>query len=110
MPIAPSSVFPQKDAVAAASGLQHTDQSSGMFDREDDEMKRGLFIRTISVQLVDLSLSGCLLRSKEELPAGAHGELHVAMGDGEYCDAVYVTRCLERQGSGYAHDLGGEFL
>ena len=73
-------------------------------------MKRGLFIRTISVQLVDLSLSGCLLRSKEELPAGAHGELRVAMCDEEYCDAVYVTRCLERHGSGHAHDLGGEFL
>ena len=73
-------------------------------------MKRGLFIRTIPVQLVDLSLSGCLLRSKEELPAGAQGELRVAMGDKEYCDAVYVTRCLERQGSGHSHDLGGEFL
>ena len=74
------------------------------------QLKRGLLIRTISIQLVDLSLSGCLLRSTEDVPAGANGELHVDMGGEKYCDAVYVTRSLQRQGSGDAHDVGGEFL
>ena len=73
-------------------------------------MRRGLLIRTSSVQLVDLSLSGCLLRSTEEVPAGANGELHVDMGGEKHCDAVYVSRSLQRQGTGEAHDVGGEFL
>ena len=60
------------------------------------------------MQLVDLSVSGFLLRSTEDLPAGANGELHVDMGGEKHCDAVYVTRSLQRQGS--AHDVGGEFL
>ena len=59
---------------------------------------------------MDLSLSGCLLRSTEDVPAGANGELHVDMGGKKYRDAVYVARSLQREGSGCAHDVGGEFL
>jgi hypothetical protein len=72
--------------------------------------RRGLFIRQISVQLVDLSLSGCLLRSQVDVPAGSHGELHIEMGGRTYRDGVFVTRSQERQGTGHTHDLGGEFL
>jgi len=75
-----------------------------------NQLKRGLLIRTISIQLVDLSLSGCLLRSTDDMPVGANGELHVDMGGKKYCDAVYVTRSLQLQGSGDGHDVVGEFL
>lgn len=59
---------------------------------------------------MDLSLSGCLLRCTEDVPPGANGELYVKMGGNKYCDAIYVTRSLQRQGSGPAHDVAGEFL
>ena len=71
---------------------------------------RGLFLREIPVEIVDLSLSGCLLRSKEDVPAGSHGELHIKMDGKEYRDAVYVVRSSARAGAGHTHDVRGEFL
>ena len=72
--------------------------------------KKALFIRTLPIALVDLSLSGCRLRSDDELPAGSMGELRVTLNGTSYRDAVYVVRSTERPGTGHRRDLGAEFV
>ena len=72
--------------------------------------KKALFVRTLPIELVDLSLSGCRLRSNVELPAGSMGELQVTVSGTSYRDAVYLVRSTERPGSGHRRELGAEFV
>ena len=69
---------------------------------------KGLLVRTIPVQLVDLSLSGCSFRTAQEIKPGETGELHVTLQGTEYRDAVSVVRAAARRGS-HLRSIGGEF-
>ena len=69
---------------------------------------KGLLVRQVPVQLVDLSLSGCLLETTHEIQPGSTGELHVTLQGTEYRDAVNVIRASERRGS-HRVAVGGVF-
>ena len=69
---------------------------------------KGLLVRQIPVQLVDLSLSGCLFETTEEIRPGETGELHVTLQGTEYRDAVNVVRSADRHGS-HLRLVGGQF-
>ena len=69
---------------------------------------KGRLVRTIPVQLVDLSLSGCLFQTSQQVRPGETGELHVTLHGTEYRDAVNVVRAADRQGS-HLRAIGGEF-
>ena len=68
---------------------------------------KGLLVRQIPVQLVDLSLSGCLLETSQPIRSGSTGELHVTMQGTQYRDAVNVVLAAERQGS-HLVSVGGQ--
>ena len=72
---------------------------------------RGTVLREVPVQLVDLSLSGCLLKTSEEIPDGARGRLQVMMGGGRYREELRIVRSIVRAGLSPpgAHLVGGEF-
>lgn len=72
--------------------------------------KKALFVRTLPIELVDLSLSGCRLRSDVELPVGSMGELRLTVNGTPRRDTVYVVRSTERPGTGHRHDLGAGFV
>lgn len=71
------------------------------------EMK-GLLVRHIPVQLIDLSLSGCQFETAQPIRLGAMGELQVTLQGTEYRDAVSVVRAADRRGS-HLTAVGGEF-
>ena len=66
--------------------------------------------REVSVRLVDISASGCLLESSSRLEAGTTGRLKVVVEDEEYLDDVRIMRCREREGAPSVYQLGAEFL
>ncbi len=69
---------------------------------------KGRLVRQVPVQLVDLSLSGCLLETSQQIQPGSTGELQVSLQGTEYYDAVNVVRAAGRQGS-HLVSVGGEF-
>ena len=70
---------------------------------------RGLFHRDIPVLLVDLSLSGCQLKTAGQIPEGSTGELHVVMSGSRYCEIVRVVRAVDQHGSSHTQLVGGQF-
>ena len=70
---------------------------------------RGTVLREVPVQLLDLSLSGCLLRSNSEIPDGAFGRLQVMMGGARYHETLRIVRSTEQLGVDRPHFVGGEF-
>ena len=72
-------------------------------------LMRGLLVRQIPVRLVNLSLSGFLLESENQIDVGSTGELRVDLGGAQYSDQVRVARTLARPGANHPYHLGGEF-
>ena len=66
--------------------------------------------REVSVRLVDISGSGCLLESANRLEKGTTGSLRVVFEGLEYFDDVRVMRCRPSEGSSSLYFLGAEFL
>jgi hypothetical protein len=66
--------------------------------------------RDVTVQLIDFSLSGCLLESSVRLEVGAHGSLRVAYEGQEFTDDVRVMRCQPCAGSSGLYQVGAEFV
>jgi archaeosine-15-forming tRNA-guanine transglycosylase len=66
--------------------------------------------REVSVRLVDISGSGCLLESACRLEKGTTGSLRVVFDGMEYVDDVRVMRCRPSEGSSSLYFLGAEFL
>ena len=50
---------------------------------------KGLLVRQIPVQFVDLSSSGCLLETSQQIQPGSTGELQVSLQGTEYHDAAF---------------------
>ena len=69
---------------------------------------KGLLVRQIPVQFVDLSSSGCLFETSQQIQPGSTGELQVSLQGTEYHDAVNVVRAAGRQGSHLVF-VGGAF-
>jgi hypothetical protein len=70
----------------------------------------GVLGRDITVTLVEMSRSGCLLESACALDAGTLGMLRLVNDGVEYRDAVRITRCTEMPGTGGRFRLGAEFV
>ncbi len=66
--------------------------------------------REVSVQLLDISASGCLLESASRIVLGATGTLIVMFDGKEYCDDVRIMRCLQSKGASGGYQVGAEFL
>ena len=70
----------------------------------------GLLRREVTVELFNISCSGCLLESASAIPMGTLGTLCVEIEGTVYMDDVRVSRCLVVPGGGERHHVGAEFL
>lgn len=70
----------------------------------------GLLRRDVTVEVSNISRSGCLLESPSVIPAGTLGTLSVEIDGEAYTDDVRVARCLTVPGGGERHHVGVEFL
>lgn len=66
--------------------------------------------REVSVRLIDISASGCLLESSSRLVIGTSGSLILSYDGREYMDDVRVIRCRQCEGSSGSYQVGAEFL
>lgn len=70
----------------------------------------GVLGRDITVRLLEISRSGCLLESPCAVASGTIGSLAVHIDGQEYADEVRVARCTVLAGAGDTHHVGAEFL
>lgn len=70
----------------------------------------GLLGRDVTVELLNISRSGCLIESPSVIPAGAFGTLSVEIDGRTYVEDVRIARCLTVPGAGERHRIGIEFL
>ena len=70
----------------------------------------GVLGRDLTVRLLEISRTGCLLESSRPVPVGTIGSLVVAVDGLDYIDCLRVSRCQEIAGAGDTHHLGAEFL
>ncbi len=73
------------------------------------EIIRARLVRSISVHLRDLSLSGCAVTLDEHLDPGTIGDLQVRLDGKTYSDRVQVVRAVRQYGSDDASRVGVEF-
>ena len=69
-----------------------------------------VLVREVPVRLLDLSLSGCLLESRERLQSAAAGRLLVHIGGRTRFDDVRISRCVQVEGAGLVFRVGADFL
>jgi len=67
----------------------------------------GVLAREIRMELVNISASGCLLRSSRWLEPGTTGMLRDHVGDGTFSDGIRVVRIEGQAGAG--RHVGVEF-
>ena len=65
--------------------------------------------RDVTVRLLEISASGCLLESCSRLVLGTTGSLVVTVDARNYADDVRIIRCRELDGSG-GYRIGAQFL
>ena len=65
--------------------------------------------RTVTVRLLNISSSGCLLECDSAVAAGTTGCLTLLFEGRKYVEDIRITRCSEHPGSS-GHRLGAEFL
>ena len=65
--------------------------------------------KTVTVRLVNISGSGCLLECDSHIADGTTGSLTVLFDGRKYIEDIRITRCQGRSGSS-GYDLGAEFL
>jgi PilZ domain len=66
--------------------------------------------REVSVTLLDISASGCLLETAGRITLGATGSLIVTYDGKEYADDVRIMRCVQSKGASGGYHVGAEFL
>jgi hypothetical protein len=66
--------------------------------------------RDVTVRLLQISRSGCLLESADVLPIGVVAALSVEIEGRRYSDEVRVLRSQRVAGGGERHMVGVEFL
>ena len=70
----------------------------------------GTLIRRVSLRVVEISRTGCLIESSYPLTPGVVGELRVVIDSHEYIDAVRICRVTKIAGSESTYRAGAEFL
>jgi hypothetical protein len=70
----------------------------------------GVLGRDITVLVVEIGRSGCLLESPSRVEPGGLGLLRLIAGAREFRDAVRIARCQEVAGAGERFHLGAEFI
>ena len=70
----------------------------------------GFVRRDFTVELLNISRSGCLLESPKPIAAGTLATVTVEMDGESYSDDVRVARCLEIPGAGERHHVGVQFV
>lgn len=68
----------------------------------------GVLARDVRMELVNLSASGCLLRSTRWLEPGTTGTLRVHVDGATFTDGIRVVRVQEQPGAGW--HVGVEFV
>jgi len=66
--------------------------------------------RDVTVRLVDISNSGCLIQSETRLAEGTHGTLRLNFGGVDYVDDVRIMRCQAPNAGESWFRLGAQFL
>ena len=66
--------------------------------------------RDVTVRLVDISNSGCLIQSETRLAEGTHGTLRLTFGGVDYVDDVRIMRCQAPNAGESWFRLGAQFL
>jgi PilZ domain len=66
--------------------------------------------RDVTLRMLDISASGCLLESASRLEVGTTGTLRVVFENVEYVDDVRIMRCRVNDGSSALYHLGAQFL
>ena len=66
--------------------------------------------RQVTVQVVNISASGCLLESGNRLAPGATGSLVVRFEGRDYADDVRIMRCQQCEGASGTYLIGAEFV
>lgn len=66
--------------------------------------------RDLSVRVLNVSTSGCLIESHISVPPGVTGRLRLTLEGREFAEDVRVVRCVRIAGAGPLHHLGLEFL
>ena len=69
----------------------------------------GRLVRRVPTRVVDVSLSGCLVESDQDLAIGTNGTLHVDLWGVPCRYPVRVSRVTRRQGAGESLRVAGEF-
>jgi hypothetical protein len=69
----------------------------------------GKLVRRVPTRVVDVSLSGCLVESDQDLTIGANGTLLVDLWGVPCRYPVRVSRVTERPGAGQNLRVAGEF-
>jgi hypothetical protein len=70
----------------------------------------GTLGRNVSMRLIEISRSGCLLESRHRVEVGIVGELQLQVRRETFADDVRVTRCVLVEGSGSIYRVGAEFV
>jgi hypothetical protein len=66
--------------------------------------------RDVTIRLVDISNSGCLIQSEVRLAEGTTGTVRVTYGGADYVDDVRIVRCQAPNAGDHWFRLGAEFL
>lgn len=70
----------------------------------------GFVRRDFSVELLNISRSGCLLESAKPIAAGTLATITVEVDGESYSDDVQVARCLAIPGAGDRYHVGVQFV
>ena len=85
-----------------------------MMDRLDDILQAsdllGVLSRDVTVRMLNVSGSGCLVESGSPIEAGTTGVLRLRFDGQEFSDPVRITRCQQIEGAGATYRMGAEFL
>jgi hypothetical protein len=75
----------------------------------EDGLECRLEVRT-KIRLIDISLTGALLASDEQLPVGTRGHLTAGVGSTPFTPEVQVQRQVDRRGRDVNKALGAVFV
>jgi len=70
----------------------------------------GMLVRSVPVQVRDMSRGGCLIETCRPIRTGAAGQLRVEIDGIVHLDDIRVCRCQQRAGNGSVYSLGVELL
>jgi len=76
----------------------------------DGDRLLGLLTREVTVQMIDLSHSGCLVESGHRMEAGAVGTMRMTIDGRDYVENVQVMRCQQIEGGGNRYRIGVRFV